>query len=335
MTGSLTGPQKAAVVLAQLDQARATKVLRAMSEAEVVALMSAMATLPPLDSAAVLDVLGEFTHQASALTQVGQGGIELARKLLRERLGPARAEEILEEFVQATSTHPLAFLKRIDPQQMAGFVGDEHPQTIAVLLAHLDAEHAAHVIAHLDPDLRTDVARRIATMGRLSPSVVQVLAEVLEQKLAPVLRAGVASTTEVGGVPSIVAILNQTERSSERQILAALEESDPDLAETIRNEMFVFDDVVGLDDRTLQRVLRNVVPKDLAVALKGVADEVRDKFLRNMSERAAADLTEEIELLGPTRVSQVEAAQAAVVRVVRELEASGEIVLARGDDEFV
>ncbi len=326
MTGSLTGPQKAAVVLAQLDQARATKVLRAMSEAEVVALMSAMATLPPLDSAAVLDVLGEFTHQASALTQVGQGGIELARKLLRERLGPARAEEILEEFVQATSTHPLAFLKRIDPQQMAGFVGDEHPQTIAVLLAHLDAEHAAHVIAHLDPDLRTDVARRIATMGRLSPSVVQVLAEVLEQKLATVLRAGVAS---------IVAILNQTERSSERQILAALEESDPDLAETIRNEMFVFDDVVGLDDRTLQRVLRNVVPKDLAVALKGVADEVRDKFLRNMSERAAADLTEEIELLGPTRVSQVEAAQAAVVRVVRELEASGEIVLARGDDEFV
>jgi flagellar motor switch protein FliG len=331
----LSGPQKAAVVLAQLDTNRAAKVLKSMSETEVVDLMSAMATLPPLEPAAVREVLAEFAGQAAALLQVGQGGIEVARKLLRDRLGAARAEEVLQQFVQAGQTRPLDVLQRIEPQQIVSFIGDEHPQTIAVVLAHLSADHAAQVLAHLEETLRADVSRRIATMGRLAPDVVQVVADTLEQKLATVLRAGVGATSAVGGVSSIVAILNQSDRASEKQILSSLEATDPELAEEIRNEMFVFDDVVNLDDRTLQRVLRNVVPKDLAVALKGVDDAIRTKFLRNMSERAAADLSDEIELLGPTRLSQVESAQQAVVKVVRELEASGEIVLARGDDEFV
>lgn len=335
MTTVLTGPQKAAVVLAQLDTNRASKILRSMTEADVVDLMSAMATLPTLESDSVREILADFSAQAAALVEVGQGGVDLARKLLRERLGAAKAEEVLEQFVQATHNHPLSLLHRVDPQQIVSFIADEHPQTVAAVLAHLPPDHAAQVIAHMDEKLRTDVARRIATMGRLSPDVVQVVADVLEQKLATVLRSGVGSSSEVGGVTTLVAILNQTDRSSEKQILGELEDSDPDLAEEIRNELFVFDDVINLDDRTLQRVLRNVVPKDLAVALKGVSDDIREKFLRNMSERAAADMTEEIELLGPTRLSQVEAAQASVVRVVRELDAAGEIVLARGEDEFV
>jgi flagellar motor switch protein FliG len=335
MTVMLSGPQKAAVVLAQLDTNRAGKILRSMSESEVVDLMSAMATLPTLDTDSVREVLGDFATQATALVEVGQGGVDLARKLLRERLGAAKAEEVLQHFVQASHSHPLAVLQRIDAQQILSFIGDEHPQTVSAVLAHLPADHAAQVVANMDESLRTDVARRIATMGRLSPDVVQVLADALEQKLAAVLRGGVGSTSEVGGVSTLVAILNQTDRSSEKQILSELEESDPDLAEEIRNELFVFDDVIGLDDRTLQRVLRNVVPKDLAVALKGVNDDIREKFLRNMSERAAEDLAEEIDLLGPTRLSQVESSQAAVVRVVRELDAAGEIVLARGDDEFI
>jgi flagellar motor switch protein FliG len=172
-------------------------------------------------------------------------------------------------------------------------------------------------------------------MDRIAPDVVQQVAEFLEQKLAAVLRAGAAGGNDMGGLTSIVAILNQTERASEQQILSELEHSDPELAERIRNEMFVFDDVAVLDDRTLQQILRSVVPKDLAVALKSVPESVRETFLRNVSERAAQDVLEEIELLGPTRVSQVEAAQSAIVKTVRELEASGEIVLARGDDEFV
>jgi flagellar motor switch protein FliG len=336
MTATLTGSQKAAVVLAQLDTTRAAKVLRAMSEQEVVDLMSTMATLPTLAVDEVRRVLNEFHLHASAKAQVGQGGVDVARKLLKERLGSAKTEEILDRFVEANYSHPLAFLHRIDPQQIASFLGNEHAQLVALVLSHLPADSAARVIANLEESTRTGVARRIATLERVSPDVVAHVAEFLEQKLAAVLRAGTTTaTTETGGVSSIVAILNQTERASEQQILAELEQSDPELAEQIRNEMFVFDDIASLDDRTLQQILRNVVPKDLATALKPVSDEIRDKFLRNVSERAAQDVLEEVDLLGPTRLSQVEAAQTAIVKIVRGLEASGEIVLARGDDEFV
>jgi len=268
---------------------------------------------------------------------VGQGGVEVARKLLRDRLGSAKTEEILDQFVESAHAHPMAFLHRVDPQRIAGFIGSEHPQLIALVLSHLPADSAARVIAELDESSRPDVARRIATMDRVSPDVVRQVGEFLEQKLAALLRGAHSDTTstEAGGVPAIVAILNQTERASEQQILTDLEQSDPELAEQIRNEMFVFDDIAELDDRTIQQVLRNVVPKDLAVALKTVGEDVKDTFLRNLSERAAQDVRDEIDLLGPTRVSQVEAAQLSIVKVVRELESSGEIMLARGDDEFV
>jgi flagellar motor switch protein FliG len=335
MTALLSGSQKAAVVLAQLDTDRSTKILRSMSEQEVVDLMSTMATLPTLGPDDVRRVLSEFNSHATAVVQVGQGGVDVARKLLKERLGTAKAEEVLDRFVAASYSHPLSFLHRVDPLQIASFIGDEHPQMIALVLSHLSPDAAAQVIASLDESLRTDVARRIATMDRISPEVVEEVGQFLEQKLAAVLRAGVTGGNEMGGLSSIVAILNQTERASEQQILSELEKSDPELAEKIRNEMFVFDDVTALDDRTLQQILRNVVPKDLAIALKNVTETVRQKFLNNISERAAQDVVEEIDLLGPTRVSQVEAAQSAIVKTVRELEMSGEIVLARGDDEFV
>jgi flagellar motor switch protein FliG len=332
---NLTGPQKAAVVLAQLDEQRATRLLKAMSETEAVELMAAMASLPTLSPEQVKAVLAEFVGQAAALLQVGQGGIEVARRLLRERLGSSRAEEILQHFVDATPNTPMAVLHRVDPQQIVSFFAEEHPQTVAMVLAHLPAEQAAAVLAYFDEDRRADVARRIATMGKIAPDVLQQVADILDQKLATLLHSGAGSGTQVGGIRTLVAILNQIDRGSEKQILESLEQTDPEVAEEVRNEMFVFDDVVNLDDRTLQRVLRNVVPKDLAVALKGVDERIREKFLRNMSERAAADLIEEVQLLGPTRLSQVEAAQQAVVKVVRELEQAGEIVIARGDDELV
>ena len=335
MNSVLTGSQKAAVVLAQLDTTRATKVLRSMTEQEVVDLMSTMATLPVLAVDEVRRVLTEFQMHAAAAVQVGQGGVDVARKLMRERLGSAKTEEILDRFVEAGYSHPMTFLHRIDPQRIASFINTEHPQLIALVLSHLPADSAAQVIGALDETTRPDVARRIATMEQVSPDVVRLVAEFLEQKLATVMGGATAASTDTGGLSSIVAILNQTERSSEQQILTELEQSDPELAERIRNEMFVFDDIASLDDRTLQQVLRNVVPKDLAVALKPVTDDIRDKFLHNVSERAAQDVLEEIELLGPIRISAVEQAQSAIVKTVRELEASGEIVLARGDDEFV
>ncbi len=331
---TLTGRQKAAAVLAQIGTERATKVLRAMTEMEVVGLMEEMAKLPPLDAATVQELMTEFTHRAVALVTVGQGGPDAARKLLRERLGAARAEEILAQIEASATVRPLSFLQRIDPTQVASFLADEHPQTIAMVLAHLPPDFAAHVFRFLEEKLRAEVALRIARIGRVPSDVVQDVADLLERKLAMAVRAGGVGLS-VGGVPGLVGILNNSERSAEREILGEIEEIDPELAEEVRSQMFVFDDVANLDDRTLQRVLRNVVPKDLALALKGADEAVLAKFQRNMSERAGEDLIEEIEVLGPTRLSAVEGAQSAIVRTVREMEANGEIVLSRGDDEIV
>lgn len=333
-TVALTGRQKAAAVLAQLGTERAAKVLKAMTEMEVVGLMEEMAKLPSLNSETVEELMEEFANRAVALVTVGQGGIEAARRLLRERLGVARAEEVLAQIETASAVRPLSFLQRIDPVQVSSFLSDEHPQTIAMVLAHLPSDFSAQVFSHLDQTVKAEIALRIARMGRVPPDVVKDVADLLETKLAMAVRAGGIGLT-VGGVPGLVGILNNSERSAERQILSELEEVDADLAEEVRSQMFVFDDVVALDDRTLQRLLRNVVPHDLALALKGASEEVLSKFQRNMSERAAMDLVEEIEILGPTRLSAVEAAQSAIVRTVRDMESNGEIVLNRGDDELV
>lgn len=332
---TLTGTQKAATVLAQLDMDRAARVLRAMTEMEVVELMAEMARLPELDTDTVRNVLIEFVDHTAALMAVGQGGVEAARKLLHERLGPSRAEEIIEQFTSTGGNRPMAFLHRIDPLQVASFLADEHPQTIAVVLAHLPSESAAAVLENMDEALRVEVARRIATMGRISPDVIQEIADVIDRKLSVLVKSGGAAINSIGGVGSLVGILNSADRNAEKQILSDLDTADPELAEEVRKLLFVFDDVVRLDDRTLQRVLRNVVPKELAVALKGANEDVRAKFMRNMSERAATDLVEEIEVLGPTRLSAVEAAQAEVVKVVRQMEVAGEIVLSRGADDMV
>ncbi len=330
----LSGPQKAAVVLAQLDDDHAQRVLKNLTEMEVVELVAEMAVLPALDQNIVKSVLNELIEQAAVLFQVRQGGIDSAHRLLEERFGKMRADEILDDLAVGGRSRPLSFLNRIDPMQIVGFLADEHPQTVAVVLAHLPGEDAARVLAHMDEHVRVDIAKRVAMLGRVPPEAIDRVSEVLERKLSTLIRQGV-TVNEIGGIPSIVAIINHSERSVERQILEELEETDPELAEKIRNELFVFDDISNLDDRTLQRVLRNVTAKDLAVALKGVSDEIRDKFMRNMSERAQEDLVEEMEILGPVRVSQVEKAQQDVVRVIRELEAAGEIVLLRGDDEVV
>lgn len=332
---TLTGAQRAAIVIAQLDESRASKVLRSMSEIDVTEIMTAMVDLPALEPDDVEKVLKEFNSQAGHYLQVSQGGVDMARKLLRDRLGAERAEAVLGELVEDREQHPLSFIQRIDVRQLANLVAEEHPQTIAVVLAHLPAESAAQMLAGTEEGLRVDLIRRLATMGRISPLVIRQLADVLEAKAASLLRNGVATSSPIGGMESTIKILNLTDRSTEKQILAKLEQEDPALAESIRNEMFVFDDLIGLDDRSLQLILRHVVPKDLAIALKAGSEMIRERFMRNMSERASEDLVEEIDSLGPTRLSQVESAQSAIVKIVRDLESSGEIVLARGDDEYV
>ncbi|MCL4413295.1 MAG: flagellar motor switch protein FliG, partial [Actinobacteria bacterium] len=297
-------------------------------------LLQEMVQLPPLEPEDVDRLVQDFAHRVIALASVGQGGFDAARRLLRERLGPVRAEEVLSQIAASGYTRPLSFLQRVDPVQVASFFADEHPQVVALVLTHLPPDFAADVLKELDSSLQAQVAYRIGTLGRVQPEVVEQVAEVLQRKLSVAMGSG-GTAVLVGGVPGLVGILNNSDRASEKQILTELEELDAELAEEVRSQMFVFDDVVKLDDRTLQRVLRHVVPKDLALALKGVDEQIREKFARNMSERAAEDLREEIEILGPTRLSMVEGAQQAIVRTVRELEAQGEIVLSRGADELV
>lgn len=331
----LTGPQRAAVVITQLDDARAKILLSSMSESDAIRLMIEVARLPALNADDVREVTTDFTHAAGAYLQVRQGGVEVAHRWLVDRLGPVRAAEIMADLDIATAEDPLSFLNKIEPAQIAGFLEEEHPQTIAIVVANIYHEHAARVLDHLDNDLSSEVVRRMATMSPVSFSLVRRIADVLEQRLANVMRGGGAASVGGSGISAAAAVLNNVDPAVEREILQRIESEDPELAEVIRGEMFVFDDVAALDDATLQIVLRNVVLKDLALSLKTASPDVVERFLSCMSERAADDLREEVASLGPQRLSAIEAAQTAVVKAVRELADNGTIIIGRGSDELI
>jgi flagellar motor switch protein FliG len=329
----LTGAQKAAVLLMQVGTDRSSKVLRLLREQEVSQIMAEVARLDTVKAEAVDAVMSEFNELRSARAHVAQGGFDRARELLEESLGEDKAREILESLGATIVKAPFEFLRRADPRQVLTYLQDEHPQTIALVLAHLTADSGARVLSALPEELQRDVARRLATMDRTSPEVIAQIEAVLEPKLSSIVQQQDMST--VGGVQSLVDILNRSDRATERLIFEGLERDNPDLADEVRSRMFVFEDIVGLDDRSVQLILRQVDSKELAVALKGVAPNVRDKIMRNMSERASANLSEEIELLGPMRLKTVEEAQGAVVRVIRALEEAGQIVVSRSNEEFV
>ena len=329
----LNGVQKVAVLLMQMDKDRAASVLRQLRETEVADIMAEVAQLHRVELDAAQSVLMEFHHLASARAHVANGGLGVARELLVASLGEAKADEVLARLTAIIQRAPFEFIRKADPRQVLQFLQDEHPQTIALVLAHMYPDHAAMVLSGLQEELQRDVARRVATMDTTTPEAIEHVEAILERKLSSVLQSSDLSTA--GGVQALVDILNRSDRGTERLILESLEYEDVELADEVRQLMFVFEDMAQLDDRSVQLVLRQVDAKDLAVALKGVRTDVRDKILRNMSERAAANLAEEIDLLGPTRIKAVEEAQAGVVRVIRALEEAGQIVLTRGADEYV
>lgn len=329
----LKGPSKVAVLLMQMGPERASKVLREFRESEVAEIMAEVARLRSVDARIAEDVLEEFSTMAEQNIAVTSGGLDLARALLTQALGEERSNEIIGRITKGRLDLPFEFLQHADPRQVLSFLQDEHPQTITLVLAHMPVDRAAMVLGGLDEDLQQEVAVRLATMDRTSPEVVAHVEEVLASRLSSVIQS--TEMAEVGGVTSLVDILNRSDRSTERLILEGLEMADEALADEVRQKMFVFEDIATLDDRSIQLVLRQVDSKDLAVALKGVKTEVRTTILRNLSERAAQNLTEEIDLLGPVRLKTVEDAQGAVVRVIRALEESGQLVLARSNDEFV
>jgi flagellar motor switch protein FliG len=332
----LTGPQKAAVLLIQLGKERGAKLLRSLREAEVETIMGEVARLQYVEPEVVDDVLDEFRQLATAQMYVGQGGVSYAREILEATLGAQKAHEILDRLTASITDLPFEFMRRAEPRQVLQYLQEEHPQTIALVLAHMKPDHAAMVLSGLPEDQQADVAHRIATMERTAPEVVRQVEGVLARKLSSVLQSS-SDFWAAGGVQSLVDLLNQSDQATEKLILQGLERDDPELAEQVRSQMFVFEDIVSLDDRSVQLLLREVDMKELAVALKGVREDVRQKIMSNMSERAAANLSDEIDILGPVRMRTVGEAQGAIVRAIRGLEESGQVVLSRGGggDEFV
>jgi flagellar motor switch protein FliG len=331
--GELTGAQKAAVLLLTLGKDNAARVLRNLREAEVTEIMLEVARMQTVEPEVLSDVLAEFDSIYEARSQMAQGGVDVARALLVESVGADKADEIFDTLSLANVAAPFEFLRRADPRQVLRFIQDEHPQTIALVLAHMPAESGALVLGSLPEQLQSDVAVRVATMDRTSPAIVEAVESALERRLSSVLQPG--DLPSVGGVKTLVEMLNRSDRATERLIFEGLEYYNDELAEEVRSQMFVFEDIVELDDRAVQLLLRQVDMRDLAMALKGVKNEVRTKIVRNMSSRAAETLIDDIDSLGPVRLKAVEEAQANVVRSLRALEESGQIVVRRSNDEYI
>ena len=325
------GLRKAAILLIQLGQERASSVLRHMSDAEVEAITAEISRLDAISSIETDQVLGEFRELMVARAHIAQGGFNFAQQLLQSSIGEERAAEIMDRLHAAAVQMPFQFLHRADPAQLRGFIAEEHPQVIALVLAHMTPDKASLLLSGLPNYLQAVVAHRIAVMDRTSPEIIRAVEAVLERKLSSMLQP--TEVSRVGGVDPLVNIINRSDRPTERLIVEGLEGLDPALADEVKSRMFMFEDIVGLDDRSVQQVLRQVDTGELALALKGVSSQVKNKITGNLSERAAENLLDEVELLGAVRLAQVEEAQQSVIRTIRQLEEQGQITVRRGNDE--
>ncbi len=329
----LTGRQKAAIFLVTVGSEISAEIFKHLREDEIEALTFEIARLESVDSEERDRVLMEFQELMMAQDFITTGGIEYARELLEKSLGSQKAVDIINRLTSSLQVRPFDFVRRTDPMHLLNFIQQEHPQTIALILAYLEPQKASIILSSLPHEIQSDVAKRIATMDRTSPETLREVERVLEKKLSTLSSE---DYTAAGGVESIVEILNLVDRSTEKTIIESLEEEDPELAEDIKKRMFVFEDIVMLDDRAIQKVLREVDTSELAKALKSVDTEVQDKIFRNMSKRAATLLKEDMEYMGPIRMKDVEESQQKIVSIIRKLEEQGEIVVARaGEDELV
>ncbi|HWL44700.1 MAG TPA: flagellar motor switch protein FliG [Ilumatobacter sp.] len=332
-TSHLTGTQKAAIVLLKLGKDRSAKVMQLLSEREVTQVTAEIVQAQAVRREDADASLVEFAAMARANDQLASGGVERARDLLMAAVGEERANEILENLRVSFAKAPFEFLRKTDPRQVLNFLAGEHPQTVALVLAHMQPEQASMVLGGLDEETQRDVSIRIAKLEQTSPEVITQLETVLERRFGS--SAAAQQMHRSDGLQTLVDILNRSDRATERSIFEGLEAFEEELADQVRSRMFVFEDIVSLDNRAVQLILRQVDTKELATALKGVREEVRDKIMVNMSERAAQNLGEEIALLGAVRMKTVEEAQGAIVRTIRALEETGQVVVTRGTEEFV
>ncbi|MDR3324667.1 MAG: flagellar motor switch protein FliG [Spirochaetaceae bacterium] len=329
----LTGRQKAAIFLVSIGSDLSAEIFKHLREDEIETLTFEIARLEAIEPEQKDRILTEFQELMMANQFISIGGIDYARELLEKSLGSQKAIDIINRLTSSLQVRPFDFIRRTDPAHLLNFIQQEMPQTIALILAYLEPPKASVILQSLPHEIQSEVARRIAIMDRTSPEVLREVERVLEKKLSTLSSE---DYTAAGGVSSVVEILNLVDRSSEKQIIEGLEEEDPELAEEIKKKMFVFEDIVMLDDRSIQKVMREVDTQELSKALKSVDSEVQDKIFRNMSKRAAQMLKEDMEFMGPVRLKDVEEAQQKIVSIIRHLEDTGEIVVARaGEDELV
>lgn len=329
----LDGVQKSAILLIALGPEKSAKIFKHLREDEIEQLTLEIANTGSVSPQTKEEVLSEFYEVCLAQQYIAEGGITYAKELLEKALGQDKAKDVISKLTASLQVRPFEFVRKTDPGQLLNFIQDEHPQTIALILSYLPAGQAAQVISSLQPEKQADVAKRIAMMDRTSPDVIKEVEGVLERKLASLVNQ---DYTIIGGTDAIVEILNSVDRGTERHILETLEIEEPELADEIRRKMFVFEDIISLDDRAIQRVLRDVDNNDLAVALKSANDEVKTVIFNNLSKRLAAMIQEDMEFMGPVRLKDVEEAQQKIVNIVRKLEDSAEIVISRGGgDEII
>ena len=330
---SVSNREKIAVLMVALGNDIAAEVYKKLDDPAIELITLEVANLRKVTPELKLEVLKEAQEVLMAREFMARGGVDYARDILEKALGPERAQNLLARITASLQVRPFDFMRHTDPQQVLGFIQGEHPQTIALILSYLEAPQAAMILSGLPAIMQAEVAKRIARMDRITPEVLREVERVLERKLSTVMGQ---DFTMAGGIDAVVAIVNSADRTTERNIMEHLEENDPELAEEIKKRLFVFEDIIRLDDRSLQRVLREVDMKELGLALKGATEELRTKFFKNMSKRAAEMLKEDMDYMGPVRVKDVEESQQKVVNIVRGLEEQGEIVIASGgEDELV
>lgn len=332
-TNELSGKQKAAILLIALGPDISAQIFKHLREEDIEKITLEIANQRRVPQEQKDRVMAEFHQMCLAKDYIASGGLDYAREILEKALGAEKAVNIINRLTSSLQIRPFDFARKTDPSQLLNFIQNEHPQTIALIMAYLQADQSAAILSALPSDRQVDVAKRIAMMDRTSPDVIKDVERILERKLSSLVTQ---DFTAAGGVDSIVEVLNRVDRTTERTIIENLEVQHPDLAEEIKKRMFVFEDIVLLDDRSLQLVLREIESKDLALALKASSNEVGGKIYKNMSKRAADMLREEIEYMGPVRIRDVEEAQQKIVNVIRKLEEAGEIIVSRGKgDEII
>ena len=332
-TADYNGVQKAAILLITLGPERSADIFKHLKEEEIEELTLEIANTRSVSPQVKEDILNEFYQVCLAQQYIAEGGIGYAKELLEKALGEQKAQDVITKLTASLQVRPFEFIRKTDPSQVLNFIQDEHPQTIAMILSYLSPAQSAMILGALTPEKQADVAKRIAMMDRTSPDVIKEVERVLERKLASLLNQ---DYTIVGGVDAIVDILNTVDRGTEKHIMESLEIEQPELADEIRKKMFVFEDILLLDDRAIQRVLRDVDNNDLGIALKGANEEVQNVIFKNLSKRLSAMIKEDMEFMGPVRMKDVEEAQQKIVGIIRKLEDSAEIVISRGGgDEII